>query len=466
MQTRNGYSRKIAEAWLWMLLCILEFSVGQLPAAESVTVLQRVAGRTFPSVFQAWSPVENRPEKSDLQRMAMHDLVFTGTWSMQLRWKVTAEQPYEGLSTELINSEGKESFQAARQRRARLQELNPNLILLCEVRYREGHYVPPGLRLEFWQQGDYPRDSELWLRDQDGQLCPGWGEDADGDGQVEREEIQQMLLDFRNPALHELIARKAQALKASGVFDGIMLDWWNEHNATTGRFPDWNGTHLTRDEELAARLAMLRKIRQAVGDDFLILVNANNRTVPQSAPYVNGLFMECWKKHYDQGYETRQIDEIAATLRWAEEHLSQPRINCLEGWRVVSDYTGGRDVRIRERDNETNRQWMRMFTTLSLTHSDGYVLFGDDNAQPVGDHLHNWYDFWDAALGTPLSAGQKQEDGSYRREFSQGTAVYNPPGNVAVTVECDAARTSVATSQSRTVHAVAAGDGDLFLRTK
>jgi len=70
----------------------------------------------------------------------------------------------------------------------------------------------------------------------------------------------------------------------TGLFDGIMLDWWNEHNATTGRWPGWQGSVLTRDEELAARLAILRTIRQAVGDDFLILVNANDRTVPQSAP--------------------------------------------------------------------------------------------------------------------------------------------------------------------------------------
>jgi len=26
---------------------------------------------------------------------------------------------------------------------------------------------------------------------------------------------------------------------------------------------------------------------------------------------------------------------------------------------------------------------MRLFTTLALTHSDGHVLFGDDNAEPT-----------------------------------------------------------------------------------
>lgn len=454
----NGQKRPAMETWRTV--------IEQSRLAEGRTVETRIANRIFPSVFQAWSPIENKPEKSELELMAMHDLVFTGTWSMRLNWKITPEQPYKGLSTVLMNKDGGGSLDEARQRRAKLRELNPNLILLCSVGYREGRYVPPGKKVKLWQREDYPHDSEFWLRDKDGRLCPGWGEDADGDGTVERDEIHHMLVDFRNPKLHELIAQKALALKKTDVFDGIMLDWWNEHHATTGYWPDWDGTHLTRDEELAARIAILRKIREKVGDDFLILVNSNDRTVPRSAPYVNGLFMECWKPKYDNGYKARQIKRIATTLLWAEKNLKKPRINCLEGWRVVTDYDGGRGIRLKERDSKVNQKWMRMFTTLSLTHSDGYVLFGDDNAQPSPDHLHNWYDFWDADLGKPLSPGKKQEDDSFRREFSNGTAVYNPPGNTRITVVFDELRTSAATAKKRKRHSVAAADGDLFLKTK
>lgn len=417
-------------------------------------------------MFQAWNPIENRPEKSQLELMAMHDLVFAGTWSMRLNWKVTPEQPHKGLSTLLVNRDGGRSLDEARQRRAKLREFNPHLILLCEVRYREGRYVAPGKEVRLWQREDYPPDSEFWLRDRDGGLCPGWGEDADGDGKVELDEIHHMLVDFRNPKLQELIARKALALKETGVFDGIMLDWWNEHHATSGRWPKWDGTHLTRDEERAARIAILRRIRQKVGDEFLILVNSNYRPVPRSAPYVNGLFMECWKRDHRKGYEPEQVRKMAATLLWAEKNLRAPRINCLEGWRVVTDYAGGREVRIKERDSEVNRRWMRMITTLSLTHSDGYVLFGDDNAQPAPDHLHNWYEFWDANLGTPLSPGKKQDDGSFKREFSNGTAVYNPAGNAEVTVVFDESRTSAATARKGKRHSVTAADGDLFLKAE
>jgi hypothetical protein len=424
---------------------------------------ERITGRTYPSVFQAWSPAENVKERWSWQSLwggsaertaARHDLIFSTPEYFGLRWN----DRHAGLATGFTP----ESIKRGREYRQRLLELNPNLILLSELRYRDGLYSPP----DFWQQGEYPQDSELWLRDQDGRLCPGWGEDADGDGTVERHEIQHMLLDFRNSKLHESIAARALALKQTGLFDGIMLDWWNEHDATTGRWPDWQGSVLTRDEELAARLAILRTIRQRVGDDFLILVNANDRTVPQSAPYVNGLFMECWKPRYGEGYAPERFDQIAATLRWAEEHLKQPRINCVEGWRIVSELAGDRTTRIKERDSEANRKWMRLFTTLSLTHSDGYVLFGDDNAQPAPDHLHNWYPFWDKSLGRPVAKGRKADDGSFHRVFDQGTAVYNPPGNRAVTVSFARPHQSLATGQTAREHQIAECDGDIFVQAR
>jgi hypothetical protein len=453
--------------WLlcfYVLFCTLCSSAEEQQKQERLSVKVRIASRKFPSVFQAWNRIENKPEKSELELMAMHDLVFTGTWSMRVNWKITPEQPHKGLSIVLMNKEGGDSLNEALQRRAELRKLNPNLVLLCEVRYREGRYVPAGKKVKLWQQGAYPPDSEFWLKDKDGKLCPGWGEDVDGDGKVELDEIHHMLVDFRNPKLHKLIAEKALALKKSQVFDGVMLDWWNEHHATTGPWPNWNGTHLTRDDERAARIAILSKIREKVGDDFLIIVNSNYRPVPRSAPFVNGLFMECWKSKYNQVYNQGQVKKMETTLLWAEKNLKKPRINCLEGWRVVTDYTGDLKIRVKERNNDVNQKWMRMITTLGLTHSNGYVLFGDDNKQPCPDHLHNWYAFWDVDLGKPLSLGKKQNDGSSRREFSNGTAVYNPPGNKAVTVVFEKVRKSAATGKAGKKHSVAAADGDLFIK--
>ena len=108
---------------------------------------------------------------------------------------------------------------------------------------------------------------------------------------------------------------------------------------------------------------------------------------------------------------------------------------------------------------------MRLFKTLSLTHSDGYVLFGDDNAIPPPDHLHNWYDFWDADLGTPVSAAGQRGDteGLFIREFSNGWAVYNRSGMAQAVTISQPAR-AVNAGSTGTEHTVQDFDGEILLK--
>ena len=420
--------------------------------------------RDYPSIFQAWSGIENLPQDGELSRLARHDLVFTGSGLFGVTWEVSPEQPYSALSTTLRSYKGDEPFSWGRRRRKELLKRNPHMRILCELRYREARYVkdPPP---EYWKRGDLPPDSEFWLRE-DGELAPGWGEDDDGDGKVERDEIRFMLVDFTKEAFQNLLAEKARALEHSGLFDGIMLDWWKEGQATSGRWPNWDGTIMTAEEETEARLSILRKIRKKVSDDFLILVNSNYSKVPRSAPHVNGLFMECYRSEYDTGYTDDQMSRIEDTLLWAERNLRRPRINCLEGWRIVEDYTGNRRVRVRERNSSENRKWMRLFTTLSLTHSDGYVLFSDHNALPAPDHLHNWYDFWDADLGRPV--GEKARtcdgvDGLFLREFEKGWAACNRSGS-ARKISFGKDVTAFTTGKTASSHTVPNYDGQIFLK--
>ena len=72
---------------------------------------------------------------------------------------------------------------------------------------------------------------------------------------------------------------------------------------------------------------------------------------------------------------------------------------------------------------------MRLFTTISLTHSDGHIVFGDDNAEPTTDHYHNWYDFWDADLGQSVGPKRTVYEGIeglfITLEFEKGFAIYN-----------------------------------------
>ena len=70
-------------------------------------------------------------------------------------------------------------------------------------------------------------------------------------------------------------------------------------------------------------------------------------------------------------------------------------------------------------DSPNNRRWMRVFTTMSLTHSDGYVMYNTwtgaipgpdpDAIYPWGPgHEHFWYPFWDANLGRPIGPKAQQ----------------------------------------------------------
>jgi hypothetical protein len=205
--------------------------------------------------------------------------------------------------------------------------------------------------------------------------------------------------------------------------DGVLLDWWED------------------DEE---RLALVKAIRARIGEGALILANANDRRTPKTAPFINGYFMECYRSKSAEDWA-----RIAGTLAWAESHLRQPRINCLETWFHASRADEG---------------LMRCTTTLALALSDGYCLFSDPNPLPTPDHLHSWYAFWERGLGTPLAPGQPRSDGALSREFTCGTVVCNVTNASPVTVSFGEPRTSRATGKRALVHTVGCCDGDMFLK--
>ena len=414
----------------------------------------------FPHICQAWEGIQNRPGLTELERLASHDLVISTPYVLNLDWVRTDDQPYTGLSTTLEATwNGKPSA-----KKDALRQLNPNFTFVATVFYREGSFVGDEDTItDLWKFGDYPPNSPFWIRDETNEPVPAFGMDDNLDGTIQPEEIQLALVDFRNPDLIELIAQKAFALDQSGVVDGIFLDWWSEDKPTAGSFLDWEEFYMTLEEEVEARLAILRRIRELVSDDFLIVGNTNQWTAPLSAPYMNGMFMESVKADMFSGYTTQELQTIEESLYWGSENLREPRASCLEGWRVVYSYAEtGHDAQILERNSEENQRQMRLITTLSLTHSDGNVVFGAD---PVEAHAHNWYEFWDADLGQPV--GPKRTtyqgiEGLFIREFTNGYAVYNRSGSVQeVTFE----REYQAVSQAHTgnTHLVPDMDGEIFL---
>jgi hypothetical protein len=338
--------------------------------------------------------------ESELMNISKHDLVFSDTWILDV-----------GFESESLLNDTLVELDKGFEKRNELEKLNPNILILSEIYYREGII------------GEHlMSDSNLWIRDNG--IAPAWGEDLNADGKVSLDEIETGLIDFTKREVQEAVSNRAKALADSKLFDGIMLDWWSETSATTGNL-DWSKSYLTLDEEVDARVDILKLIRNNVPEDFLILVNSNSDITPKSAPYINGLYMECYKKEYAAGYELEEIHKIESTLLWAEKNLRQPTINCLEGWRVVSKLDQSENRSIKERNTEENLRWMRLFTTMSLTLSDGYVLFSDDNALPLADHGHNNYEFWQLNIGKPIEKHVEIELHLYKRKFDNGYVIYN-----------------------------------------
>jgi hypothetical protein len=111
---------------------------------------------------------------------------------------------------------------------------------------------------------------------------------------------------------------------------------------------------------------------------------------------------------------------------------------------------------------------MRAFTTMSLTHSDGYVLYNIGYTPPEGgnDHLHVWYDFWNANLGRPVTEKSQNYngiDGVFVREYTNGWAVYNRSGS-AQEIRLPEQATGVESGLQNTVHSIPDLDGEIYLK--
>lgn len=365
------------------------FSSESLPKEQS-RISECIGKRSFPSIFQAWNGCGSFPESVNNSYLPKHNLIFNCPEFYGLQWN----NSHSGLGTGFKER----SIVNALATRTRLLRANPCLIMLAEIRYYDGprNFLPPG---HAW-----------WLRSE-GKRLEGWQE-----GGFYR-------LDFANPEFRRHVATQAAAVMATGCFDGIMLDWWNDD----------------RDH-----LLIIKEVRDAIGTNALILVNSNERQIPVTAPYVNGLFMECRQpKTFDDW------KKVTTTLEWAERSVRKPTINCLETW-----WQKGRsDLRL-----------MRLTTTLSTVLSNGYCLFSDPNQLPTPDHRHVWYSFWNTDLGRPLEVHQSLSNGLITRRFTKGVAVCNPVGNSPEKLTLDKKYRSLATGRTSHTFSINSGDGDFLIK--
>ncbi len=381
----------------------------------------RLANRTFPSIFQAFAGIiVNIPDVHDRHTLtAKHDAWFTGL-PFGSRWlQIGDEWHVTGIMEDLL--EGRSKFLS----------LNPNMIFLAEIRLRNsGGSIPSDF---------FPDNHPYWLRLPSGELA------------IDNE---RRLINFAHPDVQDIIVGQALAVARCGLYDGVFFDWWREFDSTVGYL-------ISLEDAQRARKNIIDRIRAGTRDNFLIVGNTNENIAPLNGPQMNGGFMEAVihlpgtpKEQPSTPKERELIHRLVRdSLQWLETNLREPRTVMLEGGTDSSEPP----------DSPYNLQLMRATTTMSLTHSDGYVLFGIG-----GGHEHYWYDFWDADLGRPVGPKfqfYEEIEGLYIREFTNGWAVYNQSGEAQVVTLPDEVQ-GVASGLVGTEHTLPNLDGEMYLRVK
>ncbi len=366
-------------------------------------VADRIQHRDYPSIFDPFSVnlIESiEVGKSDLwstpglydERLTKHDLVWQGNYR-HLTWHLSASEPTDGLSTRLVGD-----MAAATAMHEDRLKLNPNLISLISLNFE-------------WQPPDaLPVDSDFWLRDRQGNFI------------VHPYHGAEYVVNLLNLEFQEKCIQKVVSIAACGLYDGILVD--SVRNNGTGFYGRRFYPEITDQQIIDAYTHIFSRIRERVRDDFLVIVNVNRTKPTAYAEYLNGIFMELNTDHPD-GYTYEGLQEIEDTLVWADVNSLAPQITCLEGQGLWSSAP----------DTTENKRWMRVFTTMSLTLSDGYMRYTFVDSEGLY-HGHIWYDFWDADLGKPV--GEKEQlyknrqgesiDGLFIREYTNGWAVYNRSG--------------------------------------
>ncbi len=395
----------------------------------TATVAERLNNRDYPSVFLTHKRSNYEEDPDPFNQLVHYDFSFMFEPFHPLVYPYTSNSPFGGMVRTGVYGT---IAHLSHVHRDAIRE-NPNMIFIVEIAYFDG------------RRFNIPKDSPYWLRNPDGTIAHRPGPlDAQGNKKWQDEP----LLDFTNPDVIEMIIQHTIAVAKCGLYDGIWLDRWQE---LEGDFRG-NLSHLvTKEDELNARLQILQGIRANVLDDFLIMVNSRQE-LPQSAPYINGVFIEAGAPQ--PIYTYKDLYHFEEAIKWYELNLREPAFTLL--WGAV------------DHKPPTSQQTVRQFTTLSLTHSDGYV----NVSSGAPDSRSLWYDFWDAGLGRPVGGDEtkaqlyENREGLFIREFTNGWAVYNRSG-AAQEVELPQAVSGWSSGvEHQRRHTLADLDGEIYLKAK
>ncbi len=417
---------------------------------RQLSVMEKVQTRSLPSITAPWVGwFVNKHHLSPAEMTAAHDMIWSPEFG--LRFQRTDEDIL--LVGDWIE---------ARRQQETLLDLNPNVILLLEVDMRGTDPNSPFLK-ELYSGDDFP-----WIRDASGEIILG----------APAAQYTNLLIDFTDPIAQDIIVAQAIAAAKSGLWDGILFAHWDEEGVVLKGYRSYAA-------EQNARESILQRIRETVEDDFLIIVTGTGK-LRFGTPYINGIIL--YSDYQDDQYTG--LIELERNLLWGEKNLREPKVNYLQAKGIASELPL----------SPTNQQAMRCFTTLSLTHSDGYFLYtmgvdwGEQHSHDdfywnyphkytdsdywnhhthshdtfLHEHgdAHYWYDFWDADLGHPIGKKGRlypNREGLFIREFANGWVIYNRSGKTQH-IQLPEAATGVASDITGTSHTVQDLDGEIYLK--
>lgn len=383
------------------------FLVGLLPplfaaAVPLSDVQKRKYSKAHPSLFQVWNGLLDTSKTKEYRDKFANHYIAEHDLYMTGAWAFGLEADWPDTTNFGLATRYKASSIAkAKLKRDSLLALNPNLVFIGEVRYYDAEITY------------LPYDSPWWVRGPDGKpqknrfCCEGLYE------------INWWNQDFRRH-----VASQAKSLLETGIFDGIFLDWMGND-----------------------RVDFINTIRDSIKDG-IIYGNVNTSYHSEVTPLINGIFMEAIEMNTPDNWEN---------ARWviseSEKNLREPKLITMEVW-GNKNFDGGKEKELRK---------LRATMTLMMTQSDGYALYYPDDLEAYYDHWHPYYEFYNIDIGSPTKAAT-WIDGGYMREFTRGTAVYNPPANnKTITVNFGKSMVRHSTGETNSSFSIPAYDGDIFV---
>ena len=399
-----------------------------------IPVEERISTRTFPSVYQIRSPIwiEGIPlwdRFNDPELVPYHDLLIAGA----IHYGDTARLHFqkETLGEDIILVKD-----VPQERHAYYHARNPNFVSLYSWEFPT------------WRPGGdlFPDDPKYWMTTLDGNRISA------GDSG------SNFYVNFLDPEVQEIVIKQGVAIASCGIFDGIKLD---QFGGGPGRIVSidnrWERLGVSEAEMEAAVIHILSEIRARVPDNFIIIVNAGISKMESLSELINGCQME-YVREPGRYYNYEDLAILEDALLWNESNLRHPQVNGVDGFGLETEHP----------NSQNNQKWMRVFTTLTLTHSDAYVLYnaGFSYTGEGSGKEHYWYDFWDAPLGRPVGAKAQlysNRDDVFIREFTNGWAVYNRSGQ-AQTITLPMETTGVESGITGIEHTIADLDGEMYLK--